>query len=140
MSLAEGSIVAGVVTGLAPFGAFVQLADGVTGLVHISEVADTYVRDVADHLKVGDTVNVKVLSRDPSGKIALSVKQAQAGYAPRTRSDRPPARPPARGGGSGRGGGAGSFEDKLGRFLKDSNERLSSLKKHTDSKRGGRGA
>lgn len=128
MSVAEGSIVAGVVTGIAPFGAFVQLPDGETGLVHISEVADQYVRDVADHLKIGDTVTVKVLSRDRSGKIALSVKQAQADYRPRVRPDRPPAR------------GGGSFEDKLGRFLKDSSERLSSLKKHTDSKRGGRGA
>lgn len=135
MSLAEGSIVAGTVTGLAPFGAFVQLPDGVTGLVHISEVADTYVRDIADYLKVGDAVTVKVISRDPSGKVALSIKQAQADYKPRARTDRPP----GRGSGS-RQAGDSSFEDKLGRFLKDSSERLSSLKKHTDNRRGGRGA
>lgn len=132
MSVAEGSIVAGVVTGIAPFGAFVQLPDGVTGLVHISEVAATYVRDVADHLKVGDTVTVKVLSHDRSGKVALSVKQAQPDYEARVR--------PGRALGHGAGGGPSSFEEKLGRFLKDSSERLATLKKHTDSKRGGRGA
>lgn len=128
MSMAEGSIVAGVVTGLAPFGAFVQLPDGATGLVHISEVANTYVRDIADHLHVGDSVTVKVLARDRSGKIALSIKQALADYKPR----------PQRSGG--RSGPDSSFEDKLGRFLKESSERLSTLKRHNDSRRGGRGA
>lgn len=69
MSIEIGSKVQGKVTGITNFGAFVELPGGTTGLVHISEVADSYVKDVNDHLKVGDEVTVKVLS-EKEGKIA----------------------------------------------------------------------
>jgi len=124
MPLAVGSIVEGIVTGITHFGAFVQLPDGRTGLVHISEVADVYVKDIKEFTKENEKVKVKVLS-DEKGKIGLSMRQASGG-GPRGRARR-------------RRGGRGSFEDKLARFLKESDERLSDLRRHTDSKRGGRG-
>ena len=77
MSIEVGSIVDGVVSGITNFGAFINLPENKVGLVHISEVADVYVKDVNDFLKEQDKVKVKVLSVDDKGKIALSVKQAQ---------------------------------------------------------------
>ncbi|WP_274365912.1 S1 domain-containing RNA-binding protein [Paenibacillus thermotolerans] len=147
-----GAKLEGKVTGITHFGAFVELEGGVTGLVHISEVADSYVKDVKDHLKLDDVVTVKVINVDKDGKIGLSIKKA---------IDKPPEAPRARefsrdGGRDGfrdrggfnkggdrrgsSGGGRVSFEDKMSRFLRDSEERISSLKKNTEGKRGGRGA
>lgn len=159
MTIEVGTKLEGKVTGITHFGAFVDLSGGVTGLVHISEIADNYVKDVNDHLKLDDVVTVKVINVDKDGKIGLSIKQAvdrpvseqRPPRAPRPeRSDRPGG---GRDGGSGRPGfgnrdrGRGrstyntpSFEDKMSRFLKDSEERISSLKKNTEGKRGGRGA
>lgn len=128
-----GSVVEGVVTGITHFGAFLELPNGKTGLVHISEVADAYVRDIKDFLKVQDRVQAKVLSYDEKGKIALSIKQANPSYKPG-----PPQRAPRDGGGYGRRSG-GSFEDKLAKFMKDSEDKLTDLRRNTDGKRGGRG-
>lgn len=167
MALEIGSIIEGTVTGIAKFGAFVELPDKKVGLVHISEVSSDYVNDVGDYLKVRDTVKVKVISVDDKGKIALSIKQAQA-QAPREKrpvhsheregtprqdfhqdgAGRPERRPfvkrEERGSYEFRSPkkreGTGSFEDKLSRFLKDSDERLLDLKRNVESKRGGRGA
>lgn len=75
MSIEVGSVVEGVVTGITNFGAFIELPEGKTGLVHISEVADVYVKDVHDFLSEQDKVKVKVLSIDEKGKIGLSIKQ-----------------------------------------------------------------
>ncbi len=123
MTIAVGGIVEGIVTGITNFGAFVTLSDGQVGLVHISEVADTYVKDVNDYLKQNDRVKVKVINVDPKGKVGLSIKQATA-------------RPS--GGGSRRP--RESLEDKLVKFMKESDERQQTLKRNIDSKRGGRGA
>lgn len=123
MSLVVGAIVEGVVTGITHFGAFVQLANGETGLVHISEVADTYVKDINEHLQKKDKVKVKILSVDGNGKIGLSIKQAANGG--RGSHSRVPRM---------------SFEDKLSKFLKDSDERLQDLRRNTESKRGGKGS
>jgi S1 RNA binding domain protein len=131
MSLSVGDIVEGVVTGVTHFGAFVELPNGQTGLVHISEVADTYVTDINEHVKKADKVRVKVLSVDPSGKrIGLSIRQAVEGASP-TRQLGPR-------GGRGRRPAPGSFEEKLRRFMKDSEERLGDLRRNTEGKRGGR--
>jgi S1 RNA binding domain protein len=136
MSLAVGDIVEGTVTGITNFGAFVELPTGQTGLVHISEVADTYVNDINDHIKKTDKVKVKVLSLDPTGKrIGLSIRQAVEGASP-TRSFSGPRPGPGRG----RRPAPGSFEDKLKRFMKDSEERLGDLRRNTEGKRGGRGS
>lgn len=121
MPVVVGNIVEGVVTGITHFGAFVELPDKRTGLVHISEIADAYVKDVKDYVQEKDKVIVKVLS-DQNGKIGLSIRQAMR------RSSRGDRR------------SQGSFEDKLARFMKESDERLSDLRRSTDSKRGGRGA
>ena len=69
MALEVGAIVEGVVTGITNFGAFVSLPDGKTGLVHISEIADAYVRDINQYVKKNDTVKVKVLSVDPQARL-----------------------------------------------------------------------
>jgi len=116
MSFSVGQIVDGKVTGITNFGAFIELSPGITGLVHISEVADVYVKDIKEFLKISDVVKVKILSMQ-EGKIGLSIRQAQ----PKPKQSRQ------------------SFEDKLSKFLKDSEERQSELKKSLDSKRGGRG-
>src|SRR5699024_5662558 len=105
MSIEVGSKLQGKVTGITHFGAFVELEKGPTGLVHISEVADNY---------------VKVINVEKDGKIGLSIRKATDRPARRRRDE--------------------SFEAKMNRFLKDSEDRLASLKKHTESRRGGRGA
>jgi len=126
MALEVGAIVEGVVTGITNFGAFVSLPDGKTGLVHISEIADAYVKDINDYVKRNETVRVKVLSIEPSGKIGLSIKQANPNYRSRSANDFRRSRV--------------NFEDRLARFMKESDERQADLKKNTDSKRGGRGS
>ena len=74
MALEVGNIVEGTISGIAKFGAFVELPDKKVGLIHISEVANEYVSDVNDYLKVKDKVKVKVLSVDRNGKMDLSRK------------------------------------------------------------------
>lgn len=145
MSIEVGSVVEGVVTGITNFGAFVELPEGKVGLIHISEVADVYVRDVKDFLKEQDKVKVKVLSVDERGKIGLSIKQLQekkpAEYGQSNGQNRMmPRRTPANNDyRKPNRFNVISFEDKLSKFLKDSDERLTDLKRNTDSKRGGRG-
>lgn len=158
MSIEVGSVLEGTVTGITKFGAFVELPDKKVGLVHISEVADVYVNDVKDFLQERQKVKVKVLSVDDHGKIGLSIKRLQekkpapapaaaAAPAPRAqgpRPQRPQQRPSFNDNRRPNNGGFASrplsFEDKLSKFLKDSDERLTDFKKRTDSKRGGRGA
>src|SRR5699024_10093227 len=124
MSIEVGSKLQGKVTGITNFGAFVELEKGKTGLVHISEVADNYVKDINEHLTVGDEVQVKVNNVEDDGKIGLSIKKAK---------ERPVRQKQTR-------ERTENFESKMNRFLKDSEDRLASLKKHTESRRGGRGA
>ena len=76
MQVEVGKIYDGKVTGITNFGAFVDVSESVTGLVHISEVALSYVKNINEHLSVGDEVKVKVLSVDEKGKISMSIKQA----------------------------------------------------------------
>lgn len=125
MTVAIGSVIEGVVTGITNFGAFIELPDKTTGLVHISEVADAYVKDVKDYLKELDRVKVKVINIDDKGKIGLSIKQANPTFRNQSRDRRPP---------------SVSFEDKMTKFLKDSEERQLEFKRATESKRGGRGS
>ncbi|MBO8178339.1 S1 domain-containing RNA-binding protein [Aeribacillus pallidus] len=127
MSIEVGSKLQGKVTGITHFGAFVELPEGSTGLVHISEVADNYVKDINDHLKVGDQVEVKVINVEKDGKIGLSIRKAKE-QSHRPRHGRAHDRSKE------------SFEQKMAKFLKESEDRLSSLKRHTESRRGGRGA
>ncbi|OIJ14453.1 RNA-binding protein S1 [Anaerobacillus arseniciselenatis] len=154
MSIEVGSKLQGKVTGITHFGAFIELPGGKTGLVHISEVADNYVKDINEFLKVGDEVEVKVIAVEKDGKIGLSIRKAKD--RPPEEQPRPQKRPPrdreqqrpankqyGSRNSSNRNNQARpslSFEDKMNRFLKDSEERLTSIKRNTESKRGGRGA
>mgnify|MGYP002621213279 FL=1 len=142
MAIELGSVVEGKVTRIMNFGAFVELEEKKVGLIHISEIADEYVTAVSDFLKEGDTVQAKVISIDANGKIALSIKKAK----PQSQEPDKNFRAPKGGKPAGRGDFrqnrqlSASFEDKLSKFLKDSDERLTDLKRKTDSKRGGRGS
>ena len=141
MELAVGSIVTGKVTTITKFGAFVALPDGKSGLVHISEVAATFVNDVHDFLTEGQEVQVKILSVTPEGKINLSIKQTQpraprppmhsgprpAGGRPQSRPAPQPAQPAAE----------PSFEDKLKQFMSISDSKQSELNRYMSGKRGG---
>lgn len=142
MSIEVGSKLQGKVSGITNFGAFVELPDGSTGLVHISEVADNYVKDINEHLKIGDQVEVKVINVEKDGKIGLSIKRAkERPEASRSRSHSYSHTPrPRQGRPNDRNNSKESFESKMARFLKDSEDRLTSLKRNTESKRGGRGA
>ena len=133
MLVEVGSIVDGKVAGITNFGAFIQLPEGKTGLVHISEIAEEYVKDIKNHLQENQEVKVKVLSMD-NGKISLSIKKAiDRKMAPRT--GRPPVDSDW-----GRGGSEGlSFEDRLAKYMKDSDDRMHDLKKSFESKRGSGG-
>ena len=144
MTIEVGSVMEGTVTGITKFGAFVELPDKKVGLVHISEVANEYVKDVNDFLKVRDKVNVKVLSveireRSPCLSNRPSRRRKRRNFARNAifarnmnfasiMLD------------SRRSSGSLSFEDRLSKFLKESDERLMDLKRNTESKRGGRGA
>lgn len=76
MSVEVGQILEGTVSGITNFGAFIELGSGRTGMVHISEIADAYVKDINEYLKVNDRVKVKILSIDGHDKISLSIRQA----------------------------------------------------------------
>lgn len=134
MLVEVGKIVEGKVSGITNFGAFVQLSNGQTGLVHISEVAEEYVKDIKAHLNENQMVKVKIISVDKNGKISLSIKKA-LDPKPVIRSSKPAEidwnnnNVP----------GNMSFEDRLSKFMKDSDEKLHDLKKNFESKRGGGG-
>lgn len=98
-----GAILEGKVTGITKFGAFVSLPGGKSGLVHISEIAYSYVSDVSDHLSEGQDVKVKVISIDENNRINLSIKRALP----------PPPRPAFSGrGGQRQQGDRGSFRSQ----------------------------
>ena len=134
MLVEVGKVVEGKVSGITNFGAFVQLPDGKTGLVHISEVADEYVKDINTHLKENQVIKVKIISVDKNGKISLSVKKAMEPK-PVNRANRPPIDIDWNKG----SGDNLSFEERLAKFMKDSDEKLHDLKKNFESKRGSGG-
>ena len=148
-----GSILEGKVTSITKFGAFVALDSGKSGLVHISEIANTFVNDVHDFLQEGQTVKVLVLSTE-NGKINLSIKRAlpqQERPAPRGPRPAPQQRPAgtaprpaqqsrtsfARAQQPLPSSGDQSFEDKLKQFLSSSEGKMADLNRSIDGKRGG---
>lgn len=145
MELEVGAVLTGKVTGITKFGAFVAIANGRSGLVHISEVANTYVDDVSKHLTVGQEVNVKLLSIDDSGRINLSIKQT---LPPPERQPRQQQRPMSDAQAQRQARlnvepqvhkkVEVSFEDKLKRFMQDSDSKISGLyaDKRTSRRRG----
>lgn len=146
MEFGVGSILEGKVTGITKFGAFVALPEGRSGLVHISEIAYSYVNEVSDHLQEGQQVKVKVIGIDQNNRINLSIKKVTE----------PPPRPaggpgrPRSGGGAPRQGGyvprpaapkePTDFEDRLKQFMQSSDSKLSELRyieKKGGNRRGG---
>lgn len=172
MQLEVGAIYEGKVTGITKFGAFVEFAEGKTGMVHISEVASAFVKEITDFVKVGQSVKVKVITIGEDGKISLSMKKAEPmaenksetkdnfqkserrgekkfekrndekkfdrkdnRFSKETSNQSQNARPgdfewqakPNLG---------GSFEDMMSRFKLQSDEKISDLKKNTETKRG----
>lgn len=77
MDLTVGAIIEGKVKSITNFGAFIALPENRTGMVHISEVANTYVSDIRQHLTEGQDVKVMVIAVDPAGKINLSMKRLE---------------------------------------------------------------
>lgn len=159
MAIEVGAKVSGKVSGITNFGAFVDLDDNQTGLVHISQISNNYVKDIHDVLSVGDTVTVKVTKVGDDGKIALSMKDAEE--RPREEHDEHRHNNSHREyherrnnnfdrqSQHGYHGGFNSghhqsrhhenFDEMLAGYLKESESRLSTLKRQTDGKRGGRG-
>lgn len=156
MTLEVGQIYEGKVTGITKFGAFVSFEGGQTGMVHISEVAPTFVNEIKDFVTEGQMVKVKVLAISEEGKISLSIKKAlpedqqrrpqrREGGRGRER-DRQPRQPrPAPQPSQGRPGDfewqsrrndSGSFEDMMSRFKQTSDEKMSDLKRGNESRRG----
>ena len=146
----------GKVTGITKFGAFVELPGGKTGMVHISEVAPTYVNEIRDYVTENQTVKVKVLSISEEGKVSLSIKKAmepsqqERPRSPRSdrggrdqrapyRSKRSPA-PAVTSPGSyewtPRRNESASFEDMMQKYKQSSEERMSDARRSFESKRG----
>ena len=147
MQIEEGAILSGKVTGLTDFGAFVELEGGKTGMIHISEVASNYVKDIREHLSVGQEVKVKVISISPDGKISLSIKRLTE--QPKEQRVARPAKPKSERRSSPQvwngqkssapqAGEKQSFEDMMARFKQVSDEKMTDLKR-ADSKRGSAG-
>ena len=135
-----GNIVEGKVVSVMPFGAFVDLPGKKSGLVHISEISTRYVKDINECLKKGDTVKVKVIKIDDSGKISLSIRQAAekngAGRGKREKKENNGFVRPAEIDFSSSSEGL-SLEDMLSKFKQDSDEKMQSLRRSNDSKRSG---
>ena len=145
MTIDVGGTISGTVVKIADYGAIVRLDGGKTGLVHISEIAEAYVRDVRDYLSENDQVRVKVVGINNKGRYELSIKQCDGANAPISEQQPSPAVDVARAGfrGSGPTGAAtdvrpASFEDRLSRFMKDSEQHQHDLKRNMEAKRGRR--
>ena len=140
MDFEVGAILTGKVTGITKFGAFVTVAPGKSGLVHISEIANTYVNDISNHLAEGQEVSVKVIGVDKSGRMNLSIKAAApvSDEEPRVREwpsrspqQRPQQKPYQK---STEPPSPPTFEDKLKRFMQDSDSKMSGIKQYSDKK------
>ncbi len=148
MQLTIGDIVEGKITGVTNFGVFVDLGNGQTGMVHISEIAQVYVSEIKDFVKENDVVKMKVLNIGDDGKISLSIKKAQEpiktekperrekrAYAPKTETasvDRSYVW-------TAKKSESASFEDMMNKFKQVSDEKFSDLKrKNPDAKKNRR--
>ena len=140
-----GSIVEGKVVRIKPFGVIVQLENGGQGLVHISQIANGFVQDINDHVAIGDTVKVKVMSVDEENrKIALSIRDAlpranrpQQGFKPREHKNNYEPRGEKTSDSSQSKEPVNDFEEKMKEWLKQSNERQAGINKRNNRRNGG---
>ena len=137
MQLEIGKIFEGTVSKVMNYGAFVDFTNGESGMIHISQISDSYIKDINDHIRQGDTVKVKVIGIDDRHKISLSLKDAQE----KTTENKPKSYerksytpnsfakpdPPSTG---------DAFEDMMNKFKKRSEDIQSDLKKISDPRRG----
>ena len=150
MQIEVGMVLNVKVTGITSFGAFVELPEGKSGLIHISEIASAFVEDVNQHLKKGQVVSAKVIGVD-NGKISLSIKQLESGENQAKPEKKPKDRTKKRTSSlhsnqppeefefvsnKNRTDDL-SFDDMLQKFKKDSDEKFQDLKRNTDNKRSG---
>ncbi|MBQ8203432.1 MAG: S1 RNA-binding domain-containing protein [Clostridia bacterium] len=147
MELKIGEIYEGKITGITNFGVFVDLGDNTSGMVHISQVARSFVNDINEHVKMGETVKVKVMSIGEDGKIALSIKEAlepekrDGGARPRERKPRQPQVIDSSYTWTSKKNEPEDFEDMMNRFKQTSDEKFSDLKrKNPETRRSKRGA
>ena len=142
MPINIGDIYEGTVTGVTNFGAFVALPEGKSGMVHISEVSNVYVKDINEYVKDKQIVKVKVISIDEKGKISLSMKQVES---PQERESKPrenrassePAKKPMfTGEWTPEYSGDSDFEGMMAKFKKQSEEKMSDFKRSRDVKHG----
>lgn len=149
MQLIVGDLVEGKITAVKDYGVFVDLGEGKSGMVHISEIAQTYVSNIHDFVKVGDKVKLKVLTVSDDGKISLSIKRAEEPKTEAPRQERREKRPytpkapaPAPDGSyvwTAKKSESASFEDMMSKFKATSDEKFSDLKrKNPDAKRNRR--
>ncbi|MBQ3391160.1 MAG: S1 RNA-binding domain-containing protein [Clostridia bacterium] len=140
MQIEVGAILEGRVTSITKFGAFVELPENKTGMIHISEISTGFVKEISDHLKEDQIVRVKVIQIDQNGRINLSIKRLLEQEQPQQR----PARRPAP-----RRGNVGwqpkqvvqpvTFEEMMTKFKADSDDKISALRRNVESKRGSGG-
>lgn len=142
MQLEIGKIYQGKIKSITNYGAFVEVpaesGKPATGMVHISEVANTYVTDIHEFLKEGQSVQVKVLNISEQGKVSMSIKKATAPEKQPPRQPRPkreavtwepkPQKP----------AGEMTFEDMMSRFKQNSEEKMGDIRRNTDRKNGSR--
>ena len=141
MAVEVGQILEGKVTGITNFGAFIEFPDKTRGMVHISEVSNSFIKDIHEKLTDGQVVSVKVIDIGENGKIALSIKKAlppEESSFDRPKKDRPKkgGRPQVWTGQKKTEPESMSFEDMMAKFKSDSDEKMSDLKKNSASKRG----
>ena len=146
MQLKVGDIVEGKITGVTSFGAFADIGEGVSGMVHISEVSRSYVNDIKDFLKVGDSAKMKVISIGEDGKIALSIRKAMPdepapARAKKERIKPAPSKPDSSYVWETEKPAPASFEEMMSKFKQRSDEKISDLKrKNADTRRAKRGS
>ena len=144
MQLKKGDIVEGKITGITSFGVFADIGDGVSGMVHISEISRSYVSDIHDFIKVGDVAKMKVISVGDDGKISLSIRKAQP-EEPAPKKEKKVREPVAQTPidptyvWEASSGAPSSFEEMMSKFKQRSDEKMSDLKrKNPDARRGKR--
>jgi S1 RNA binding domain protein len=134
MQLTVGEIIEGRITGITNFGLFLDLGNGKSGMVHISEVARNYISDINEHFKVNDTVKAKILNIGDDGKISLSIKRA---LEPEKNQERPrkerrtyeQTKPDGSYTWMPKKNEPASFEEMMNRFKQTSDEKFSDLKR-----------
>ncbi len=133
MELEVGAIYTGKVTGITKFGAFIELKPGTVGMVHISEIANSYVEKVSDFLTMGQEVKVKLISIGEGNKLSLSIKKVDPPTPPPVQQTRAQTKTQEK------KADLDPFEEMLAKFKQSSEEKISDLRKSTESRRGSGG-